>query len=362
MISKLTTIVTAVLITTSIHSFGQGFTLEGKINGLDSGKVSLQERGGEKYEENIENGRFTITGRVDQPGLHTLRIEGVSGMSQLFIENSPMKLEADKDDLRNAELTGSATHDVFNKYLDINKELSIKYSPLNQQYSEARKNNDKEEMKRLEDKFMEVREEQTTLIEGFVKENSRSVAAAYILAAVANNFDDPYRLEAAVNSLDKSLNNTDLVRTLKDKVVVSKKTAVGQTAMDFTQNDPDGKPVSLSDFRGKVVLLDFWAGWCRPCRMENPNVVEAYNKYNDKGFTVLGVSLDRTREQWLKAIEDDGLTWAHVSDLKYWDSAVAKLYGVQSIPANLLIDRNGKIIAKNLRGDDLHEKLAEILD
>ena len=123
----------------------------------------------------------------------------------------------------------------------------------------------------------------------------------------------------------------------------------------------DGKPVSLKDFRGKYVLIDFWASWCGPCRMENPNVVEAYNKYSKKNFTVLGVSLDRERNAWLKAIKDDKLTWTQVSDLKFWDNAVAKLYRISSIPQNILVDPNGKIIARNLRGEELQSKLAELL-
>jgi peroxiredoxin len=133
-------------------------------------------------------------------------------------------------------------------------------------------------------------------------------------------------------------------------------------APEFAQADTNGKTVSLSSFHGKYVLLDFWASWCGPCRAENPNVVKAYNNFKGKNFTILGVSLDRPgkKDAWLKAIHDDHLTWNHVSDLKFWDSETAKLYGIQAIPQNLLLDPSGKIIGKNLFGDDLEKKLAEI--
>ncbi len=136
---------------------------------------------------------------------------------------------------------------------------------------------------------------------------------------------------------------------------------VGQQAPDITLDTPEGKPVSLSDFRGKYVLVDFWASWCRPCRVENPNVVRVYGKYKDKGFEILGVSLDRSRDAWLKAIEADGLTWQHISDLKFWQSAAAQTYGVSSIPYTVLVGPDGKVIAQNLRGAALEQKLAELL-
>jgi thiol-disulfide isomerase/thioredoxin len=137
---------------------------------------------------------------------------------------------------------------------------------------------------------------------------------------------------------------------------------VGATAMNFTQNDTAGKPVTLSAFRGKYVLVDFWASWCGPCRMENPNVVSAYAKYHPKGFDILSVSLDRAgdKDKWLKAIYADRLAWTHVSDLQFWQNAVAVQYGVGSIPQNFLIDPQGKIVAKGLRGEDLEKKLDEI--
>jgi len=139
---------------------------------------------------------------------------------------------------------------------------------------------------------------------------------------------------------------------------------IGQPYIDFTQNDPQGNPVALSSVvkENKYVLVDFWAAWCQPCRRENPNVLNAYQKYHDKGFTVFGVSFDSQKQDWIKAIQDDGLTWTQVSDLKGWGNAAGKLYGIQSIPQNILIGPDGKIIARNIRGEALQDKLKELMD
>lgn len=136
---------------------------------------------------------------------------------------------------------------------------------------------------------------------------------------------------------------------------------IGSVIPDFEQNDVDGKPVNIKSFRGKYVLIDFWASWCGPCRGENPNVVSAFKKYSSKNFTVLGISLDKSKDPWIQAINNDGLTWTHVSDLKGWTNAVAQKFGINSIPQNFLIDPNGVIIGKNLRGPDLEAKLESVL-
>jgi peroxiredoxin len=180
--------------------------------------------------------------------------------------------------------------------------------------------------------------------------NGLQAAKSPLLSNYAKRYIEKYKLTepAAVAQVEQLLK-------------MSSSFIPGGPAPDFTMNERDGHPVSLSDFRGKVMLVDFWASWCGPCRRENPHVVELYNHYHDKGFDVLGVSLDRTAEPWLQAIEKDGLVWHHVSDLQGWGNAAAKLYGVTSIPHTVLIDKEGNIIARNLRGDQLTAKLREVL-
>jgi peroxiredoxin len=170
-------------------------------------------------------------------------------------------------------------------------------------------------------------------------------------------------IESYIKDMDTAVANTEIITSLKERVVKMKSVEVGQKAPDFTLNDPEGSPVSLYSKVGpRLLLIDFWAGWCPPCRQENPNLVKVYKEFNKKGFDVFGVSLDRTKEEWVKAIADDKLTWTHVSDLQYWNNEAAGLYAVNSIPANFLLDENGIIIGKNLREEALYNKVKEVLE
>jgi peroxiredoxin len=173
---------------------------------------------------------------------------------------------------------------------------------------------------------------------------------------------EPDEIEAAITAMDTVISNLPQIQSLKERLAVMKSVAIGQKAPDFTLNNVEGSPVALSSKIGtKLLLVDFWAAWCGPCRQENPNVVKVYNEFNKKGFDVFGVSLDQEKDAWVKAINDDKLTWTHVSDLQYWSSAAAKIYAVNAIPANFLLDETGTIIGKNLRGEDLYNKVNEIL-
>ncbi len=319
-----------------------------------------------------KNGSFQFKGKIAEPLVATLQVRYVQQPGQekakwesmqFFLEPAKIDITA-KDSLENNSVAGSKGQADFEKLQKGEKVYSPSLEKLYADYSTARKAGNKEEMNKIEKEIETIDEEvKEKVFAGFLKENANSPVALYALQQYAGWDIDPAKVEPLFKALPASQQQLPSAVTLKDRIEISKKTAVGSYAMDFTQNDTLDNPVSLSSFKGKYVLVDFWASWCGPCRAENPNVVKAFNQYKDKNFTVLGVSLDRpnAKDKWLKAIHDDNLTWTQVSDLKYWDNEVAKQYGIRAIPQNLLIDPQGKIIAKNLSGEDLNEKLGEVL-
>jgi len=210
--------------------------------------------------------------------------------------------------------------------------------------------------------FDAYRKSKDVEISKFITENPKSIVSAYVLYRNWSYRLTPEQITQNIALLDKSQQNSTYVKELKELVTVLNGLQVGKKAPDFTANNQDGKPVRLSENLKGYTLIDFWASWCAPCRKENPNIVAAYKQYHDKGFNIVGISLDKKKENWIKGIQDDNLNWLQVSELTYWNSTIAKLYGVRAIPGNYLVDSKGIIVARNLRGEDLQTTLKALLD
>jgi peroxiredoxin len=342
------------------------YVVKGKIEGSDSITFYLQKRDAGKtvtIDSAIsKKGSFTIKGgSVTYPQLIQLVAGNTRKRTSFYLENSEITITGSLDSLFKAKITGSKTQDEYQSFIDSNKPLSEKYSQTYTEYQAASKSGNGVRVAELEKQAESIQSEMISLQKSFVKNNPASYVAPSILASLSYEME-ANEIEAMISAMDTAIAKTPQVITLKERVAAMKKVAVGQKAPDFIMNDINGNPVALSSKIGsKLLLVDFWAAWCGPCRRENPNVVKVYNEFNKKGFDVFGVSLDQKKEDWVKAIADDKLTWTHVSDLQYWSNAAAKLYAVNSIPANFLLDETGTIIGRNLREDALYNKVKEIL-
>jgi peroxiredoxin len=342
------------------------YVVTGKIQGSDSITFYLQKRDAGKTitidSAVSRRGTFTMKGgKVAYPQLVQLVAGNTRKRTSLYLENSDITVTGTLDSLFKAEITGSKTQDEYKLYVNSIKPLSDSYSKIIVNYQSANKAGDGAKVAVLEKQADSIQNEMTNQQKNFVKSNPKSYVTPSLLVSLSYEMDAP-EIESIINGLDTALTALPQIKALQERVAVMKLVSVGQKAPDFTMNDVDGKPLALSSkFGSKLLLVDFWAAWCGPCRQENPNVVKVYNEFHKKGFDVFGVSLDQKKEDWLKAIADDKLTWTHVSDLQYWNNAAAKLYAVNAIPANFLLDEKGTIIGKNLRGEDLLKKVNEIL-
>jgi peroxiredoxin len=268
------------------------------------------------------------------------------------------------DSFSNIVVSGSKANNDFVKLNNELKPYNQKREVLIKAYTEANKSQNKEAAKKAENEIDAIDATiQEQVYRSFFVKNTSSPIALYTLQRYAGYDIDADKVEPLFNHLPAHAQNYFTGQAFKKQIEIAKITGIGKSAPEFTQTDTLGNPVSLSSFKGKYVLVDFWASWCGPCRRENPNVVKAFNKYKDKGFTILSISLDQpnAKDKWLKAIHDDGLAWTHVSDLQFWNNAVAKQYGIQAIPQNFLLDPQGKIIGKSLRGEELDAKLNSLL-
>lgn len=354
-------IISAIVLASCTTKVQNEFVITGDLDTTIDAKLFLQKRLDGPLttidSTQITGGKFMIKGVIDYPEVYYLTVPATKSSVPLFVEASEIIVNIRTKDIDKTKITGSKTQAAYDAYLDridaFNATIKENYS----MYNTAMEVGDTEKMDYYDSLITVLDEQRSLFSKNFVLENPSSFISPYIVYRNSYTYELE-DLERAVNSFDTSLAHSVYSGFLNDYLAILKRTAIGQRYVPFSMLDSAGVEVSLNGYVGKnYLLLDFWASWCAPCREENPNLVALYNQYHLQGFDIFGVSFDSKRDRWLKAIADDQLTWTQVSDLKGWENAAGKLYGIRSIPSNALLDTNGIIIAKNLRGDELRAKL-----
>jgi peroxiredoxin len=312
------------------------------------------------------SGNLTFKGVVPDEGLYRIRFAD-GKMLLLVLNGSAVTVKGDYNKIQDATITGSPSSVQLNDFVHTLSNEDKEINSLAMVYDSLKNAGNPDSVLLPQEQVLQDKE--AAFHDYIIKfaDTTVSPACAVFALSLLQTQQDLANAQPVFQSLAKRFPNNQLVKTMVDQynqIMGGTSTTIdsGQVAPDISLPDPDGKILTLSNFRGKYVLVDFWASWCEPCRQENPYVVKAYNEFKNKNFTIFSVSLDSKKENWIKAIQKDGLTWNHVSDLKGWDSAPAATYGVNAIPANFLLNPEGKVIAENLMGDDLEKKLNEIFN
>ncbi|HEX9827795.1 MAG TPA: TlpA disulfide reductase family protein, partial [Flavobacteriaceae bacterium] len=320
--------------------------------------------------------KFSFEGKVLGPEMFFLYVNSVNGNLPIIIENSEMTIDIDKDNLASSIVHGSKTNEALNAYNEQLKGLNDKRREISLALREAAQTNDNEKTALLNKDLAEINLQMANKPFEFVQDHGDNFYSLILLESMLKRKnEDLQKVIDTYQGLDETLKASTKgkeilaqIENIKIILEAQKRTEIGEIAPEFSAPTPEGKMLGLNDIKGKVTLIDFWAAWCGPCRRENPNIVKVYEKYHDKGLEIIGVSLDGNMRQtdpkaaWVKAIEDDRLTWHQVSNLNYFNGPIAKMYNIQSIPSSFILDAEGKIIAKNLRGPALEAKIAELLD
>lgn len=358
------------------------YEIIGKVNGIPNGVRVFIKSNEDKRSLRItdtaiiKNEQFIFKGTTESPLSRGIYINSVKSSIPIILENGKITINVDKNDISKSTVTGTKNNELLQDFVRTKKLLSAEKIKLTSKLRKIDSNKDKAIYDKTLAEYSQANDKIENHLFNFVENNPDSEVSLMALSFELNNTNINFeKFKKAFSLLDATSNrypeNKKIANTISNFIKQKEATAnleIGKIAPKFSSTDPDGKLIALDDIKGKVTIIDFWAAWCGPCRRENPNVVKVYEKYHDKGLEIIGVSLDGNRRQkepkaaWLKAIEDDKLNWHHVSSLQYFNDPVAKLYSVNSIPRTFILDEDGRIVAKNLRGKALEDKIAQLLN
>ena len=356
---KLLLSIVAASMTLAACNAQSGYKVTGTVEGMPDGKAIIATVNGSTLDTlakaDVKNGSFEFTGNVSEPTGAYIMVIGQRGAIPFMLENANITISAGQAGLT---VTGSEGQKIYDQFMAINTTTQQEAMKLQQEYQAA--NGDQAKIQAIQEAYAKLMTDVQAKETELIKANPDSYVSAFVIASGMGQMEYE-QLKERYNLLGEKAKAGAQGKAIAAQIAKLESTAIGQIAPNFTITTPEGESISLYDIKGKVKLIDFWASWCGPCRGENPHVVEIYKEYHPKGLEIFGVSLDNNKEAWVKAIADDGLVWKHGSDLKGWQSAPAQLYSVTGIPHTVLLDENNKIIAKNLRGDELKQKIAELL-
>ena len=346
----------------------KGFSLNINISGLNAAtKVILEKQVNRSWEKldsvTLKEGKGTITGKIESPEMYYLTIKKFNIHIPFWLENSKISLSTGLSSWKHALIKGSKAENEYKAYLDSVKIFHQQEKPFIEKIKKAKANNDEKAATKAREEYYKIDNQRIEYTFGYAKRHNKSAVSPYLV--LKNCYLTPLgKLDSITKCFDTTLAQTPYVKQLKKRVALLKRVAPGQHFINFTLNDTTGEPVSLGSVvqNHKYTLVDFWAAWCPDCRAENPGIVAAFKKFHKKGFTVFGVSFDINHKDWVKGINQQKLFWTQVSDLKGWQCAAGKLYGVEWIPHNLLINQKGIIVAQDLAGTALQNELKKLMN
>lgn len=371
---RLALLIALLTITISCNKAGENeYIITGAVKDIPDGKSVFLEKQGEDGQwkaidtAKIEKGVFTFSGTSAEPEMHLLEVETINGKIPFILENGDIDVNVNKDSIMHTKVTGTYNNDEFMKIksdqLAMQKKVKKFEHDNGPAMQAAQQSGDTVTINKLRKDYAGLQDDMLKKSDAYISSNPKSHIALLMLQDMLTQPGaDVQKLEKYFQNFDASLKNSKPGKKVQEYLTTVKATAIGGTAPAFSAPTPDGKQLSLKDAMGKITIVDFWASWCKPCRAENPNVVAIYKDYHGKGLNIIGVSLDSDAKAWKDAIAADGLVWSHVANLNPQADPIAKSYNITSVPTTFILDANGKILARDLRGDELRAKVASLLD